>query len=285
MTGVVPADSIVAKDDHYLQRGLPVNRVLEPRDGGGIVGETFRIYGRNCLRLWAITAIAMVIISAWYLAITYALYGSDPYDPGNMVGLPLIWLSILLSWIGTVVGWPLMLGALIHAVSEQHFRTPVAIGRAYSYAWRRFGNLLAAFFLYAGAIFLLSMTFIGIPFAIYLAVRWGFCLHAVALEGLGPIDALSRSWSLVGGYWWRTFGVLLLAWLATAVIGGVFAFALWWGPFAVSALASVIAGIVATPILVIAATLLYYDTRLKKETYSFNALAYELGIQHPGAAV
>jgi hypothetical protein len=177
-----------------------------------------------------------------------------------------------------------MVAALIHAVSEQHFTALVGIGRAYTFAWKRLGKLIAAAFLYAGATFLLWMTFFGIPFAIYLAVRWVFCMHAVALEGLGPIEALSRSWSLVGGCWWRTFGILLLFWVAGAVFGAAIALAVFWASFGVSTLLSVLAGIIVAPVVITAVTLLYYDTRLKKEIYSLNALAYELGIEPGGAA-
>jgi len=260
-----------------------VTGILEPRDGEAIVGETFSIYRRNCLRLWAITAIVTVILGALNFAMAYAAYGGDPYDFEGGVSIPMLWLFPLLTVAGSIVGWPLMAGALVHAVSEQHFAAPVGIGRAYSFAWRRLGNLIAVAILYAGATFLLMITFIGIPFAIYLAVRWVFCIHAVLLEGLGPVEALSRSWSLVGGRWWRTFGIVLLAWVVTAVIGAVLALAAWWAPYGVMMLVSVVGGIIATPILVTAVTLLYYDTRLKKETYSLNALAYELGIE-PGRA-
>ena len=47
-----------------------MNGTLEPRDGGAILGETFRIYGRNWLRLCAITAAVAVILYAWYFVMT-----------------------------------------------------------------------------------------------------------------------------------------------------------------------------------------------------------------------
>ena len=275
---------MLVEDNHHRWRDVLMTRLLEPRDGGAILGETFRIYGRNWLRLCAITAAVAVIFYAWYFAMMYAVYGGDPYDFEGVVSLPVVWLLLLVTYAGGIVGWPLMAGALVHAVSEQHFAAPVGIGRAYSFAWRRLGNLIAAAFLYVGATFLLSITLIGIPFAIYLAVRWLFCFHAILLEGLGPVDALSRSWSLVGGCWWRTFGILLLVWVAAAIIGAVFMLAGLWAPYGVSALLSVLGTIVLTPIYVTAVSLLYYDTRLKKETYSLNALAYELGIEPGGAA-
>jgi hypothetical protein len=50
----------------------------------------------------------------------------------------------------------------------------------------------------------------AIFFSIFLAVRWAFTLPVIACEGAGVIESFKRSWYLVGGIWWRTFGVLIL---------------------------------------------------------------------------
>lgn len=55
---------------------------------------------------------------------------------------------------------------------------------------------------------------------VFLYVRWALYAQAVALEGRGP-DSLARSWRLVGGNWWKTFGVLLIGFLAVTVASRV----------------------------------------------------------------
>ncbi len=60
-------------------------------------------------------------------------------------------------------------------------------------------------------------TFIGvlgliasIVFAFYLIFRWYFATIDLIQRGSNITDSFSNSWYLVGGYWWRTFGILLL---------------------------------------------------------------------------
>ena len=60
---------------------------------------------------------------------------------------------------------------------------------------------------------------------------WSVAMPALLLERRGPAGALGRSWSLVGGFWWKCFGTLLIAYLLVivlsvavgAVVGGVLA--------------------------------------------------------------
>jgi hypothetical protein len=60
----------------------------------------------------------------------------------------------------------------------------------------------------------MMVTIIGIPFAIYLSVAWAFVGMCVVIQQLNPIQALSASYALVKGNWWRVVGVLLVAILA-----------------------------------------------------------------------
>lgn len=82
------------------------------------------------------------------------------------------------------------------------------------------GITIVAFFLSTFAVvvdsgavlgFLIAIVMlVAIPFVLFIVYRWYFSLTAVAVEDLGPVDSLRQSWYLVQGYWWRTFGILLL---------------------------------------------------------------------------
>ena len=52
--------------------------------------------------------------------------------------------------------------------------------------------------------------FVSILVAAYLWVRWVFATPAIAWEDAGVFESFSRSSFLVRGYWWRTFGILIL---------------------------------------------------------------------------
>ena len=208
--------------------------------------------------------------------------------------IPLIVIGIILV-AGYIIGYPLMIGALIHAVSEQHFHQPISIGRAYRYAWERIGALIGAFILVslvfigivaalillgiaivpalgtAGWIILSLLIILGIVAMFYLGVRWIFIMQAVLLEGCGPIAAFSRSSALVKGSWWRVLGIMLVVYIIVTAIGVILGM--------IPLVGSIIGGLIATPIGIAGATLLYYDLRVRKEEYSLEALAEELHIK------
>lgn len=50
----------------------------------------------------------------------------------------------------------------------------------------------------------------AVGFVVFLAVRWAFAIPALGWEDSGVIESLRRSWHLVGGNWWRVFGILIL---------------------------------------------------------------------------
>ena len=63
-----------------------------------------------------------------------------------------------------------------------------------------------------GVLILFTVLFILVIVAaiFYTILRLYFALTAVAVEDLGPVNALKKSWFLVRGHWWRTLGILIL---------------------------------------------------------------------------
>ena len=118
-----------------------MNNVLGPRNLGGILGEMFGIYGRNFLRLLAIVAIVQVVLDILgpilMLPAIAVIIGK-----GGIASLSLLIPVGIILVAGSIIGYPLMGGALIHAISEQHFQQPVSISQAYRYAWRRIKALI-----------------------------------------------------------------------------------------------------------------------------------------------
>lgn len=72
----------------------------------------------------------------------------------------------------------------------------------------------------AGGIILLFVLLflVGIPLAVFLAVRLLYTVPAIAIEQRGGIDAWKRSWGLTKGQFWRTLGYAILAQLAVGAI-------------------------------------------------------------------
>jgi len=270
-----------------------MSTTLNPRNIGDILGDTFRIYGRNFWKLLAITAIVLGVLGV--IGIIAGLGSLPLVMTGMAIGALTEWIIVGTEWIiagliilvvANILGGILVVGALIHAVSEQYLRQRISIGQAYGFAWRRLGAMIGASvlaFLAIGGIILVSVlvaTFswvgwivvvIGSCASIYLMVRWAFILPAALLEGLGPTAALSRSSGLVKKNWWRVLGIMLVVALISGAISAILGM--------IPVVGAIIGSILVTPIYLIANTLLYYDLRVRKEEYSLEALASELHIK------
>ena len=117
-----------------------------------------------------------------------------------------------------------------------------------------------------------------IVIACFLTVKFAFTSSAVVLEGLGPVDAIKRSWSLSKGSFWRILGRIWLIGIVTglisAVLGGIVGAILGVGAAAAdsvgllvafSAFLSALLSAVVIPVQSSFYTLMYLDERMRKE--------------------
>jgi Membrane domain of glycerophosphoryl diester phosphodiesterase len=123
-----------------------------------------------------------------------------------------------------------------------------------------------------------------IPALIMVYVRTVVAVPAIVLEHVSGWHGLQRSWQLISGRFWPTFGrMLLLALIAgimSSVIGAIVEVpgaALDPGnSFVFSQLGGAIAAVFVGPITYIGVTLLYYDIRIRKEGFDIEMLARSL---------
>jgi hypothetical protein len=140
--------------------------------------------------------------------------------------------------------------------------------RAYREAAHSLRPLLWAVVRAAVIVVLLDLTVVGIPFSIWLLIRWSLLAQVVVLEPGGAERPLRRSAAFVRGRWWRVA-------LFTLVVSGV---GLFLGPFigglmllATTAsfnVVNLVASLVYTvtmPFVAIATTYLYYDLSTRSE--------------------
>ena len=144
-----------------------------------------------------------------------------------------------------------------------------ASARSYDSAGAGIGGALSILFLMIVAL---------IVVACFLAVKFAFTSSAVVLEGLGPVDALKRSWSLSKGSFWRILGRIWLIGIVTGLISGVLGAVvgaiLGVGAnaadsvgllVAFSAFLSALLSAVVIPVQSSFYTLMYLDERMRKE--------------------
>jgi hypothetical protein len=138
-------------------------------------------------------------------------------------------------------------------------------GAALRAVGRHAGDLAAGFVPAAVLVGVLTVTVVGAPVAVWLAVRYLFLPQTVMLDGLGGRPGLRHSGALVRRRWWHTVTVAVLVWAAVTVVAvavgllllvTVTALPLW----VVSAVAAA-CYIALLPLAAIVLTLLYGDAR------------------------
>jgi hypothetical protein len=128
------------------------------------------------------------------------------------------------------------------------------------------GALLALIVIVATAVVVMLLT-----------IRWSLAIVVAALEPVGPLHALVRSWRLTAGAARRTLGVVLLVTLTVAVLAGLVSellalsiadLALGGATQAASIARIAIStgvAIVFAPVLPVALSVLYFDQRVRQE--------------------
>ncbi|MBV8300903.1 MAG: hypothetical protein JOY68_03155 [Candidatus Dormibacteraeota bacterium] len=219
----------------------------------------------------------------------------------------LIGVDIALALVSTLIVLPLATAATTRAVSDRYLDAPASLGSSYRAAGQRFWALVAqSAILFGGGVVVFALVavvvvlgallgpggvlldvaaFIAVVvLAVFVYVRTSLAAPAIVLERLSGWQGLVRSWRLVEGYSWRILGIRLLLGLITAIISGIVVGLLSVagsgldvsGRFIVTEVAGAFAAVFVSPITYIAVTLLYYDTRIRKEGFDIEMLARSL---------
>jgi len=223
------------------------DQLRRQRDLSQIVDTSLSLYRRNFGELLAIAAvslpgplviaIARIAISDWAteLIVTSLLY------------IPMLVLGLVVS------------AAIVRAIADIDEGLPADFYRSFRQVLDRLGDLLLAAVRVIVVPVLIAMTIVGIPFAVYLWIRWSFFSQAVVIENQAPREAISLSERIVKGSWWRTFGILLIVGLLVFIPSGVPGMILAPVSYEASILMNTVMGVIVTPFGVIASTLLFFD--------------------------
>ncbi len=247
---------------------------FRPMGVGDLLDETINLYRRNFLLFVSIGALLLVPISA--VQVILLPTGRFPTGSGVFsVAAFLVTVDLLANLF--------VLAATIQAASSICLGEAVTVRSAYSRASQRLFPLLGLGFLYTLVVTLLSVTIVGIPFAVYLAVSWGMAYPILILEATGIRHAFGRSRMLTRGSWWRTFGIILLVLLFVSVLQSIFSVPV--GVLAVLLAGFHLQGPIATvvfaaeqafgtagtvligPVTACAWVLTYFDLRVRKEGF------------------
>ena len=184
--------------------------------------------------------------------------------PVLLLALPGVLISVLvrnamlqglLNVIYVILVAPILGGAMIILVNRCLTGQTTDLSEAVAMAWRKAGNLILTSLLLV-VILIPAFVFLLIP-GIYLSIRLFSAQYAVVLENKSPTEALSASWELTQGKWWKifwaVFGVTLALVIPLFIVSAIVGAALPWSATIVSNLL----GLVITPPIAMALLMVY----------------------------
>ena len=249
---------------------------LRPLSIGDILDRTFLLYRRYFPLFLGITAIPQVFMLAWNLARTWAMGAGNP-TPASVFSTPNIAFT-LLGLILALIAYLFAQGASVLAVSELYLGKPTSISASFKRVWDEFGPLFGVIML-NGIVVGLGYLLLVIP-GIYLTCRLLVCVPAALIENRGPRESLDRAFELTRANAGRAFVILLLSvvltYAATALFVVPFTLAMVTAAHdlsklrlytALSQISATVAGILVTPVALIATSIFYYDLRVRKEGF------------------
>jgi hypothetical protein len=282
---------------------------LQPRRAGEILAAALELYGRHPLTLIALVAAMLVPIRVlnWQA------------DCSRIQGCRITVLDdvvVSTAWWTTIVWFivPILLAATVGAFLAVTTRTITAqlVGEHPGIrgalrlgltrpGWLPQAAILAAILVAAILLLYLPGMYLSgldgplpqlavvanllliVVAGLYVGVRLAVSVPAAVIEGRRWPQALTRSWSLADGHWGHVVATLLLAWLATGLVGsllagltaGVTGLLIGDGWLVRTLLQAAVLSLL-VPYLLVVWVLLYLDLRTRKERLDLATLRADL---------
>jgi hypothetical protein len=209
-------------------------------------------------------------------------------DVKALVGYSLV--AVVLGFISS----SLASGACFRAIASAYLGERTDWKSSLTYALKHLHSIMWISFL-SSLLAGLALIACVIP-GIYLWTTFAVAVPALLSEGVRGSNALGRSRALVKGFWWRVFGVVVLGYLLSSILGGAIEGAVVGLSTVQSGQASVVgvvvnivagtvSSVVTTPFAAAFVTVLYFDLRVRKEAFDLQLLAQRIGVDPPVGAL
>ena len=281
-----------------------------------ILDSAFSMYRKNFVLMMAITTVLFLpwlvltdIVNYHYLQpFAQASQGGRPLtqaDANNALNgaFTAFGLAAVIAAVSALIITPITQAAMTFAVSNAFLDRPVTLGGAVSAVFRRLRSvlMLGLYFLLvpllvggAGVLVFFLAVLVAGPLALLVVLLGGFGFFVawlavyprvvlapapLMIENTTGRSSLVRSWQLTRGSWGRCIGLVLLIGIISIILTLIleaipvaFGFTSQTVNYAVSGFIS----LVMQPLSLIASTLLYYDLRIRKESFDVEMLASSL---------
>ena len=266
---------------------------LRPLSVGEVLDASFKVVRQSFGTLAAcvlVVALPLNIVNTLIQASTSDnAFNLDSATTTDDVGTGTELAGVLLTTALSLVLTTIAAAACFRAVSSVYLGEKPTVGGSLAFAASRVLPVIVLSIVYFIGLIPAFIALI-IP-GIWLAVAWSVSYPALLSEGLGPIAALGRSFRLVRGRWWPTFGALLVMYLhrdrdqrhprpavrcdAVASLDNEVVAAVF------TTIVNTLSSLITLPLFAAVLTIIYFDLRVRKEGFDLQLLARGVGSDAP----
>lgn len=228
---------------------------------GDLLGDALGLYFRNFPTVFAIGFAVVLPVQLIVSGIGLEELTSGYRESDNTVEL------LIPTIVSYLVVAPLIAAATIHLLRRLADGQRAQAGPSIQAGLDVFAPVFLAVLL-AGLGTALGLVLLILP-GLYVAVRWFFVPQAVVIDNARSAEALRASWRLTDGFWFRTFGIVILANLIAFLPASLLVLPLQALAESADRQAIALAGMVLTesltaPFVALVSTLLFYDIRARR---------------------
>lgn len=258
---------------------------------GELLDASFKLYRQHYKTFFVIVATAIVPLTFLQEFLTRAAFlspfgGADEPIDTDAIGTAAI-VTLAFTGILYLFVLPYITAAIARVTAEGYLGRAPQPGETARFALRIVHSIIWISII-TTLFIILGFVALIIP-GIIVAVRVAFASPALVVENVKGGKAISRSWSLAKGSFWRIAGSIIVAWLLTTVLASVIELPLFFlsaplgeAGWILRAVGASVSTIVTRPLLGIVTVLLYFDARIRKEGFDLELMAHELR-RDPGA--
>ncbi|OGK90494.1 MAG: hypothetical protein A2W08_04785 [Candidatus Rokubacteria bacterium RBG_16_73_20] len=280
---------------------------------GDILDRSVRLYRRHFLHNLAIVSLPYILVVP-----IWALLGTVAWAPGRLPWQdPAVAVALVLFGLAYIWLYFVSMGALTRSVSERFLGGTPTIRTAYAPVLRRSLSLVWAYLLItvtggavlgAGVAIFFTAFFVAQQFpttggygaavgvglvsvvvlllAVRIFLRSFLVTQVILIEGVRGWAAFRRSWALMRTCLTKAVLILLFSFVVAFVISLLFSFPAGlvtasnpgWPTAILGRLLESVGQILSAPIVMIAFTLLYYDSRIRQEAFDLEMMARDLRV-------
>ena len=214
-----------------LTRWGPVDltELRAKRAFGQLVRTARQLYGRHWRVLVTIALAGLVIVAGTNLLASLLAGGSSADDAAGRSGVNLA-LADLVESIARPIALAVVAAIVVIFMRLLVEGQPAGFRACWQGMRERFWRIVAALLLATLGIFLMAITVIGLPFAIWKLVGWSFVGQEVLFTDKSLRESFRGSSELVRGRWWHAVRVVLFLVALLFIAGPVLTLGLIFTP-------------------------------------------------------